>query len=201
MIYPYNPQNGIAYARMYALYAFVPEAKRLFYYDSGTDCANFASQCIWAAYGGWVNGSDPECIRLNRERIRAFTRMAPYTWYGSADFSGSNKWCRVLELYQYAITPKAVGARGSLVAEGDWNSVKPEVIIAGDIIQLVVQSYMPGRYGHTLYVTKSGIHWRDVLICCHSYDRLDSPMSEFADNPDEYRKLRVIRLGKANFNR
>jgi hypothetical protein len=58
-----NPQNGIAYARMYALYAFVPEAKRLFYYDSGTDCANFASQCIWAAYGGWVNGSDPECIR------------------------------------------------------------------------------------------------------------------------------------------
>ena len=45
----------------------------------------------------------------------------------------------------------------------------------GDVLQLVVRSYIPGQYGHSLYVTKSGRTWDDILICCHSYDRLDEP--------------------------
>ena len=200
MTFPYDAANGVMYARLYALYALVPEKMRLFFYDrNGSDCTNFVSQCVWAAYGGWLPGIEPENIERNRERIRQHIRFAPFVWYGSPTFTGSNAWCRVVEFFDYCLQPKANGPKAVKIGEGDWSDIKPSLLKEGDVIQLVVSSYAAYRYGHCLYVTREGTTWDSVQICCHSIDRMDSPLSEFAYAPKEYPKLRVIRFKDTSF--
>ena len=201
MFFPYNPKNATAYARAYALYDRVPRQERLFFYSGGNDCANFISQCVWAGYGGWIEGMGPQTVEANRARIKSHIRMVPFVWYGSPDFSGSNKWCRVTEFYTYALSDKNFGPRAAGIAEGTWESVPPGIIREGDVLQLVVRSYIPGQYGHSLYVTKSGRTWDDILICCHSYDRLDEPLSWFAMQPGQYPRMRVLRFSVTSFNK
>lgn len=200
-LHKYEPEKGVPYARMYAMYKDVPEDKKLFYYASNDlDCANFASQCLWAAYGGWLQGDDNITIRENRKRITGMTGMVPGVWYGSTTFPGPPRWSSVEGLFAYLVSNQSAGPRGVKIAEGTWDMVNPEMIQAGDIVQMVVIGYADYRYGHNLYVTQAGSSFSDILICCHSYDRLDSPMSEFSGNPDIYKKMRLIRMKDAYFN-
>lgn len=201
-LYQYEPEKGIPYARMYALYADVPAEKRLFFYARDElDCANFASQCIWASYGGWIEGDSPAIIEQNRKRIADYVRQVPDVWNGSATFPGTPRWSRVEALFAYLVSNQSTGPRGIKTAEGTWNTVAPGMIQTGNIIQLVVTGYADYRYGHNLYVTQQGPTFDDILICCHSYDRLDAPLSSFSEHPDMYPKLRVIRLKDASFDR
>lgn len=196
----YNAAKGIEYARTYADYFALPKEKRLFFYDqNGSDCTNFCSQCIWAAYGGWLAGYDEKTISENSEFIKKKMRMIQLIWYGSLFFSGSNKWCRVMEFFDYAISAKNTGPSAVKIYEGNWQNLNPSNIIEGDIIQMVVSSYAPYRYGHCLYVTERGSSFDNIKICCHSYDRLDATLSEYSSFPEQYTKLRVARFGIANF--
>lgn len=200
MKFAYDASQGIAYARTYADYFKIPESLRLFFYDqNGSDCTNFCSQCIRAAYGGWIHGFDEITVTNNKELIKKNNRMAPYLWYGSLFFSGSNKWCRVVEFYDYCLTSKTFGPVAVQIYEGNWQNIKVSSIRAGDIIQMVVASYMPYRYGHCLYVTQKGNSFQEVKICCHSYDRLDAPLIEFSNFPKQYTKIRIMRFKDANF--
>lgn len=200
MNYVYDEKKGIAYARFYADYFRLSDDKKLFFYDSnGNDCTNFCSQCVWAAYGGWIPGIDDGTIYENKERIKKQIRMISPIWYGSLLFSGSNKWCRVVELYDYFIVAKNSGPSAYKIYEGDWQSFNPSSVKEGDIIQLIVKTYSPYRYGHCLYVTQKGDSDFDIKICCHSYDRLDAPLSEFSGFPDMYTKLRVMRFKNTQF--
>lgn len=200
MQYAYDPMLGSAYARQYANYSGIPENQRLFFYDvNGSDCTNFCCQCVWAAYGGWIPGIDSKTMAENKENIKMSVRMAPSVWYGSLFFSGSNKWCRVVEFHDYALIYKTFGPNAYQVFEGSWQELKPPVIQEGDVIQMVVASYAPYRYGHCLYVTQRGASFNDIKICCHSYDRLDAPLSEFSSFPDQYTKLRLMRFKAASF--
>lgn len=198
----YDPKNGAEYAQTYALYFSLPESARLFFYDSkGNDCANFISQCVWAAYGGWVKGLDEKVLHTNRERMKIYMRQAPFNWYGSATFAGATNWCRVHDFFQYAVLQKELGPQAVKIAEGDWGTVAPSIIRVGDVIQMVVPSYMHDRYGHSVYVTQSGKSWDEITICCHSHDRLNVAMTGFSEIPDAYSKLRVMRFKDANFNK
>ncbi|NLX64294.1 MAG: hypothetical protein GX022_05925 [Clostridiaceae bacterium] len=200
MIYVYDAARGIEYARLYADYFNLSEDKRLFFYDiNGNDCTNFCSQCVWAAYGGWIPGIDTDTVNENRERIKKQIRMIPSIWYGSLFFSGSNKWCRVVEFHYYSVAAKNSGPSAFMVYEGDWQSFDPISVREGDIIQLVVNTYTPYRYGHCLYVTEKGKSHQDIKVCCHSYDRSDAPLSEFSHFPDTYARLRVLRFKSAEF--
>ncbi|MGI6124628.1 MAG: amidase domain-containing protein [Acetivibrionales bacterium] len=200
MKYIYDEKKGIAYARLYAEYFNLHDNKKLFFYDSnGSDCTNFCSQCVWAAYGGWIPGIDDSIVNENKQRIKKQIRMVPSVWYGSLFFSGSNKWCRVVEFYDYSLLPKSFGPLAYKIYEGDWQGFSPMVVEAGDIIQLVVKTYAPYRYGHCLYVTQEGATNYEIKICCHSYDRLDAPLSEFSSFPEIYTKLRVMRFKSAEF--
>lgn len=202
MQYKYDAGRGVAYARFYADYFRVPEDLRLFFYDKvGNDCANFISQCVWAAYGGWKPGYDLKTVEENKELIKQTVRMVPFVWFGSLYFSGSNKWCRVVEFHDYAVASKTYGPKATRIFEGEWKDLRPSMLQEGDVIQLVVASYAPYRYGHSLYVTKSGLTVYDVKICCHSYDRKDAPLIEFARFPEQYTRLRVLRFRDANFYR
>lgn len=200
MVYSYNAEAGAQYARLYADHANVPENLRLFFYDSnGSDCTNFCSQCVWAAYGGWIPGSDGKTVYENRERIKKAIRMSPLEWYGSLFFVGSNKWCRVVEFHDYTLSVKTFGPNSYKIYEGNWQSLDPTIIKKGDIVQMIVVSYAPNRYGHCLYVTQEGGSADDVKVCCHSYDRKDAPLSEFSSFPEQYTKLRILRFKNASF--
>lgn len=198
--FDYNSKLGKLYAQAFALYSNVPNDQRLFYYANGADCTNFISQCVWAAYGGWIPGFSESVVDLNSKRILDDVRQVKGIWYGSKKNIGSNRWCRVEEFFNFVTDlKKPLGPMAKKVAEGDWETVPPSVIKEGDIVQLVVTSYAPDRYGHGLYVTKSGASWDDILICCHTDDRLDEPMGWFAQFPDEYKKMRILRFLKGKF--
>ncbi|MCX7772221.1 MAG: amidase domain-containing protein [Clostridia bacterium] len=197
----YMSTRGVEYARAYADYFSVPENKRLFYYDTaGVDCTNFISQCVWAAYGGWMPGMDGKTIARNKERMNAHLGMVPFVWYGSSYYVGSNKWCRVMEFYAFSISPKGSGPMAAPLFEGTWETLDPSILKEGDVLQLVVKSYVPTRFGHSLYITQAGNTLSEVLVCCHSYDRLDGPLTEFSSFPAEYTRLRVLRFTEADLN-
>ena len=197
--FDYIPPAGAAYARGFALYERVPADQRLFYYDPDDDCTNFISQCVWAAYGGWLPGYAGDMTRKNAVRILQNVRQAGGVWYGSKSHMGSNAWCRVVEFYNYITSRKAAGPLAKQIAEGSFSRVDPGTIRAGDVIQMVVASYTPDRYGHSLYVTKGGPQWENITVCCHSFDRLDAPMTVFTQFPDQYRRLRVLRFESTRF--
>ena len=199
--YPYQTEAGIRYARAFARYDEVPAAQRLFYYSADDDCTNFVSQCVWAAYGGWIPSDSSEAAALNAGRILRDVRQVKGVWFGSRSHIGSGKWCRVTEFYDYVTRrDKKAGPQADKIAEGTFGSINPRVIREGDIVQMVVAGYAPDRYGHALFVTKGGQTWQDVLICCHTYNRLDEPMTQFALYPQIYRKLRVLRFYSSFFD-
>lgn len=200
-LFSYDPPAGVAYARAFALHQLVPEDLRLFYYSQDDDCTNFISQCVWAAYGGWAPGFTREITAQNAARIRQDIRQITGVWYGSRSHIGSYNWCRVVDFYNYVTRAKAQGPAAVRVAEGTFAQVPAATVRVGDVIQLVVSAYTPDRFGHGLYVTQAAPDWYDVLICCHSYDRLDSSAGEFAAQPAAYPRLRVLRFAPAVFPR
>ena len=198
--FEYIPRNGVYYAQSFALIEGLPESQRLFFYDPGDDCTNFISQCVWAAYGGWLPGFTEEAVAKNAQRILSDTRQVKGAWFGSKKHIGSNRWCRVEEFYSYVTTRgRPAGPVAQLLADGDFNSVNPAIIRPGDVIQLVVTTYTPERFGHGLYVTAGAGDWANVRICCHTYNRLNAPMTEFSSYPDIYTRLRVLRFSPATF--
>lgn len=198
--YEYNPQAGRLYAQSFALFDNLPKSQQLFYYAHGLDCTNFISQCVWAAYGGWIPGFTDNVVEKNRMRIKGDVRQVKGIWYGSSSHIGSNRWCRVEEFYSYVTdTRKTLGPMATEIARGDWDSVSPAIVAEGDVIQLVVSSYTKDRFGHNLYVTRKGPTWDDILVCCHSDDRLDEPAGWFSQFPEIYTKLRILRFSKAAF--
>lgn len=200
MTYGYNPQLGRLYALTFALYENVPAPQRLFYYDADEDCTNFISQCVWAGYGGWVPGFTAAAVAKNASRIRADVRQTKGVWYGSASNIGSNRWCRVEDFYAYVTDgKKTFGPAARKLSQGGWGEIDPSSLAVGDVVQMVVASYAPGRFGHGLYVTRPGQSWDDVLICCHTEDRLEEAMGWFAQFPEIYRTLRVLRFSDAAF--
>lgn len=199
-VFDYGAEIGAAYARSFAIADIVPPEQGLFFVGED-DCTNFISQCVWAAYGGWIPGFTPEIVGQNRNRIAKNIRQTG-EWYGSRWHIGSNAWCRVGEFYEYAANlQKPFGPRARNVAEGPPAALDPAALRPGDVIQLVVASYTPARFGHGLYVVQTGDTLRDVLICCHTLDRVDFPFAWFAAQPDEYRRARVLRFEAAGFEK
>lgn len=197
--FSYQPDLGSLYAQNFALSGRVPPDFQLFYVGED-DCTNFISQCVWAAYGGWLPAFTPEATAENRSRIKKDVRQVAGAWYGSAAHIGSPAWCRVVEFYDFATRPgKTFGANAMKIAEGGWKDVNPASLRKGDVLQLVVVPYTPNRYGHGLYVTVPGNSWDEVCICCHTNDRLNAPLTEFSSYPDIYPRLRVLRFGAAFF--
>lgn len=197
----YNPKLGALYAETFALYENLPLEQRLFYYAPGEDCTNFISQCVWAAYGGWIPGFSESIVAENKKRILADVKQVKGVWYGSKSNIGSNRWCRVEEFFRFITDEnKPRGPMAKQIAQGVWDEVDPNIIAPGDVVQLVVADYAPYRFGHGLYVVRAGESWDDILICCHTDDRLNEPLGWFAQFPDVYTKLRVLRFSPAVFD-
>lgn len=92
----------------------------------------------------------------------------------------TNSWIRVNELYNF-ITKKGYGKQISL----------NQLFTVGSVIQFL--SNKKGFYSHSGLITKVLANG-DYLYCCHSYDKLDFPLSEIY--PLFYDNFRVIEINK-----
>ena len=184
-IYDYDFNNGLYYA---ARFAENPDSTFFNYYSgSSYDCTNFVSQCVWASYGGYIDGNDT----VTKNNIANQIRMVPGTyntgWYGGTG-GGSLKWIRVESFYSYVTdTNKTVGPMGTGYNNGSvYSNLSPQVIYHGEVLQFRTGS--TGNYTHSVYVTDREMFpssYSDVYVSRHSdnaYNRsLSSLIFAFTD--------------------
>lgn len=159
---PYQRDRAVEYARRWAL------SRNPLFFDftgRGGNCTSFVSQCIFAGCG-----------------IMNYTPT--YGWFYISAEQRAPAWTGVDELHDFLVgIPEFAEANGGTGPYATDASVSRTVEL-GDVIQL---SNASGNYYHTLIIT--GFTDNDVLVCAHSNDALDRPLSEY-----NYAGLRVLHV-------
>ena len=150
----YNREKAREYARRWAL------SRNPLYKDYelyGGDCTNFTSQCIFA-------GGIPMDTVGNNELSK---------WYWYSDYSRVPSWTGAEAFYKYIIKNNESKKEFGLYAkEVNYNQLE-----IGDIVQLVEDN----KAYHTMIITEvilDGEYLIDYLICQHTIDLLDYPLSK-----------------------
>lgn len=159
----FNREQAVQYARKWAL-----KRNPRYYNFSGLggDCANFASQCMYA--GGGVMNNKPL-----------------YGWYYRSADDRTPSWSGVKYLYNFL---------SDNTGAGPWaEECELAGVLPGDLIQLA--TYLPD-YHHTLVVVKADAPatFDDVLVCAHSYDSRDRKLSTYDIN--KIRFLHIAGFGR-----
>lgn len=145
----YDREKAVAYAHRWAF------DRNPAYYNftgQGGDCANFASQCLYAGIGV-----------MNYKPL--------YGWYYNSPSDRTPSWSGVKYLYNFLIGNQGAGP---YCEETELSALLP-----GDIIQL---STWMEEFHHTLVVVDtdgSGDPER-VLIAAHSYDSDNRPLASYS---------------------
>ncbi len=189
----YNGETGKEYAKRFA------KANPSWFYTYPADCTNLVSQCVWAAYGGYVLNNDV----ASKNNMNNQKRMVPGTWYGGT--TGASKSFRgVVDFWNYVTGPKTTGPVGT--GSNNNQSAKflnPSQIKVGDVLQL--RSGSTGAYSHSVYVTirdpNMGVGYASIYVSQHSsneYNRNALIMiSQWGGLIDCY--MRRITFSSANF--
>lgn len=179
--YPYHSSNGINYARRYALYDDLPDAEKLFYYASnGSDCANFVSQCVWAAYGGYVDKDVKQTKQNIAKKVRmVFTGYLNTSWYATEPHGGGTPyWENVNHFFEYVTANKSVGPIGKTyggVKQSEFNFNK---VLPGNVLQFWPEH--KDTWYHSCYVSEVYTVGKidQIYVCQHSMNRKDRPLIE-----------------------
>ncbi|MBO5415254.1 MAG: amidase domain-containing protein [Clostridia bacterium] len=162
---PYDRERAIEYARRWAL-----SRNPLFidFTGRGGDCTSFVSQCVFAGCG-----------------IMNYTPT--FGWYYISSADRAPAWAGVDEFFDFVTAaPAFVEANGGTGPRG-FDVRDGRDIALGDVIQLANDR---GEFYHSLII--SGFTDDDILICAHTDDALDRPISTY-----NYAFLRVIHIEKA----
>jgi hypothetical protein len=162
---PYDRKRAVEYARRWAL-----SRNPLFidFTGQGGDCTSFVSQCVFAGTG-----------------IMNYTDT--FGWYYISPTNRAPAWSGVDEFFDFVTgVPEFIEANGGTGPQG-IDVRDGRIIEIGDIIQLANSQ---GQFYHSLII--SGFTDNDILICAHSNDALDRPISAY-----NYTTLRVIHIEKA----
>lgn len=158
---PYNRAYAVEYAKRWAL-----SRNPLFtdFTGGGGNCTNFVSQCLLA--GSSVMDFKPT-----------------FGWYFKSINDRAPAWTSVESLYDFLT---GSGDFEGMAAEGPFAVVAANrrQVEIGDVVQLANTS---GDFYHTLIV--SGFSGNDILVCAHSDDALDRPLSTY-----NYDSLRVLHI-------
>lgn len=165
---PYNRERAVEYARRWAL-----SRNPLFidFTGRGGDCTSFVSQCIFAGTG-----------------VMNYTET--FGWYYISPQNRAPAWSGVDEFFAFITgAPEFVAANGGTGPRGSDVTDASQIEI-GDVIQLQNDR---GEFYHSLLISE--ITDDDILICAHSDDSLDRPLSTY-----NYASLRVIHIERATIN-
>jgi hypothetical protein len=146
----YNREKAVAYAHKWA---FGRNPRYYNFTGLGGDCANFASQCVYAGAGV-----------MNYKPVLG--------WYYNSSSDRTPSWSGVKYLYEFLTTNKGAGPRAE---ETDYSKLEP-----GDIVQIATWKE---EYHHTLVVVKaSGNSLDNILIAAHSYDSDNRAVTSYGAN-------------------
>ena len=162
---PYNRERAVEYARRWAL-----SRNPLFidFTGRGGDCTSFVSQCVFAGCG-----------------VMNYTET--FGWYYISPMNRAPAWSGVDEFFDFMTgAPDFVAENGGTGPRG-FDVTDASQIEIGDVIQL--QNDM-GEFYHSLLISE--ITQNDILVCAHSDDALDRPISTY-----NFAALRVIHIEKA----
>lgn len=145
----YDRAKAVDYARTWALSRNPNYAN---FSGLGGDCANFASQCLYAGSGV-----------MNDQPV--------FGWYYRSLNDRTPSWSGVQYLYNFLVGNTGAGPYAQ--------ETSLEMLQPGDLIQLA--TYLP-EYHHTLVVTAvdEPRDAENLWICAHSYDSLDRPLATYA---------------------
>ena len=162
---PYNRDRAVEYARRWAL-----SRNPLFldFTGRGGDCTSFVSQSIFAGFG-----------------VMNYTPT--FGWYYVTSEDRAPAWAGVDEFFNFITgVPQFLSANGGIGPRGS-NVTDGRVIERGDVIQLANDS---GEFYHSLFISE--LTDNDILVCAHSDDALDRPISSY-----NFATLRVIHIERA----
>ena len=165
---PYNRERAVEYARRWAL-----SRNPLFidFTGRGGDCTSFVSQCIFAGCG-----------------VMNYTET--FGWYYISPMERAPAWSGVDEFFNFMTgAPEFVAANGGTGPQGVDVTDASQIEI-GDVIQLQNDR---GEFYHSLIISE--ITEGDILVCAHSDDALDRPISTY-----NFAALRVIHIERAIIN-
>ena len=159
---PYDRERAVEYAKAWAL-----SRNPLFtdFTGGGGNCTNFVSQCLLA-------GSS----------VMDFTPT--FGWYYRSQNDRAPAWTSVEFLYDFLTDSNDFGGmpeKQGPFAEVATSSMQIEL---GDVVQLANSS---GDFYHTLII--SDFTQNDILVCAHSDDALDRPLSSYP-----YTSLRILHV-------
>lgn len=173
-----------------------------YFYTAREDCTNFVSQCIWAAYGGYVSGDDSKTRSNISKKVRMVDGSPATGWFGGPG-GGSESWESVEHLWDFATNtsktygPKATGSNNNAV----YSNISPRAVTVGDVLQF----YYPTEkeYTHSVYVTykpSSNVKWNNILVCQHSSDVKNRPVIDLINLFGGSRcKMRRMKFLSASF--
>ena len=165
---PYNRDRAVEYAKRWAL-----SRNPLFidFTGQGGNCTNFVSQCLFAGCG-----------------VMNYTPT--FGWYYRSPEDRAPAWSGVNELFRFLTGVSEFVEANQGVGPYATDARTARSIEVGDVIQLANEE---GRFYHTLII--SGFTDNDILICAHSDDALDRPLSTY-----NYASLRVLHLEGARLS-
>lgn len=162
---PYDRARAVEYARRWAL-----SRNPLFidFTGRGGDCTSFVSQCVFAGCG-----------------VMNYTET--FGWYYISPTDRAPAWSGVDEFFNFMTgAPDFVAENGGTGPRG-FDVTEAEQIEIGDVIQL---QNSRGEFYHSLLISE--ITDDDILVCAHSDDALDRPISTY-----NFTALRVIHIENA----
>ncbi len=167
---PYNRVHAVEYARRWAL-----SRNPLFpdFAGVGGDCTNFISQAVLAG----------SCV---------FNPTRDFGWYYFSPENRAPAWTGVQFFYQFLTGDPSFAAENG--GEGPY-AVEVEIdrLEIGDIIQL---ANAEGVFYHTLIVSDFTVD--DILVCAHTNDALDRPLSSYSYASARYLHILGTRLAIDN---
>ena len=154
VFYEYDRETAVSYARRWAL------DRNPAYTDYelwGGDCTNFISQCL-------RNGQIPMDYNGSSELQK---------WYWNSDNSRTPAWTAAEPFYKYVIGNNSENTQNFGIYARNANYNELEI---GDIVQLVYDN----KACHNMIISEvilEGEYLIDYLVCQHTYDLLDYPLS------------------------
>ena len=165
---PYDRARAVEYAKKWAL-----SRNPLFidFTGQGGNCTNFVSQCIFAGCG-----------------VMNFTPT--FGWYYRSPSDRAPAWSGVNELFRFLTqVPDFINVNGGTGPYAS-DAIASRTVELGDVIQLQNAEKV---FYHTLII--SGFTDDDILVCAHSNDALDRPLSTY-----DYTDLRILHIEGARID-
>ena len=170
---PYNRQNAVNYALTYTTQADdgkkTPSFRNTRFHWFGKDCMNFASQCVWAGFGGSNSWTDIPAHQ-------GMDTVNPYWWCDNAGQCSSGSWASCGAFRTYVEDSKKFSSMGLICENSSVDATDNDLGYSAS--QLVGAVLHVNSLGHAVFVNAATGTTRDkVMVCSYNNCRKNVKLS------------------------